>query len=143
MIDPLFTISSTSAEVCTMDSPLSGNAPGFTGEQKEYLSGFFSGAMQRAALPFVGLTSSGQFTDDASLSEQNLASANEPAVHGTPVSDLSREELWKFEQNPLDIWEKLISCADSNRAPDAEDIFRFKYHGLFYVAPAQDSFMLR
>lgn len=126
-----------------MDSPLSGNAPGFTGEQKEYLSGFFSGAMQRAALPFVGLTSSGQFTDDASLSEQNLASANEPAVHGTPVSDLSREELWKFEQNPLDIWEKLISCADSNRAPDAEDIFRFKYHGLFYVAPAQDSFMLR
>ena len=24
-----------------------------------------------------------------------------------------------------------------------EDVFRFKFHGLFYVAPAQDSFMLR
>lgn len=126
-----------------MDSPHAGNTHGFTGEQKEYLSGFFSGAMQRSALPFVGLTSSGRFTDNANLSEQNLAVANEPAVHGTPVSDLSREELWKFEQNPLDIWEQLISCADLNRAPDAEDIFRFKYHGLFYVAPAQDSFMLR
>ncbi len=126
-----------------MDSPLSGNTTNFTGEQKEYLSGFFSGAMQRSALPFIGLTSSGRFTDDANLSGENLAAANEPAVHGTHVSDLSREELWKFEQNPLDIWEKLISCADSNHAPDAEDIFRFKYHGLFYVAPAHDSFMLR
>ena len=27
--------------------------------------------------------------------------------------------------------------------PRADDIFRFKFHGLFYVAPAQDSFMLR
>ena len=30
-----------------------------------------------------------------------------------------------------------------NRAPAQDDLFRFKFHGLFYVAPAQDSFMLR
>ena len=29
------------------------------------------------------------------------------------------------------------------RLPAADDLFRFKFHGLFYVAPAQDSFMLR
>lgn len=126
-----------------MDFPFSETTVSFTGEQKEYLAGFFSGAMQRSSLPFVGLTSQGRFTNDADQSGVNLAAASEPSVHGTPVSDLSREELWKFEQNPLDIWEKLISCADANRAPDAEDIFRFKFHGLFYVAPAQDSFMLR
>ena len=34
-------------------------------------------------------------------------------------------------------------CRKENRAPAADDLFRFKFHGLFYVAPAQDSFMLR
>jgi ferredoxin-nitrite reductase len=56
---------------------------------------------------------------------------------------LCREELWKYEENPLDIWDKLVAHADENRTPATEDVFRFKFHGLFYVAPAQDSFMLR
>jgi ferredoxin-nitrite reductase len=62
---------------------------------------------------------------------------------GTPVSDLSKEECWKREENPLDIWDKLIAQANENRAPAPDDLFRFKFHGLFCVAPAQDSFMLR
>ncbi len=122
--------------------PQSGDTTHFTEKQKQYLAGFFSAAMQRGSQPFVGLTQSGQFTKDANSSAVNLA-ASEPTVHGTPVSDLCREELWKYEQNPLDIWEKLIAHAEMDCAPAAEDIFRFKYHGLFYVAPAQDSFMLR
>src|SRR5208282_2799198 len=67
----------------------------------------------------------------------------EETFHGTPLSELCREELWKYGQNPLDIWDKLLAHSDENRAPEAEDIFRFKFQGLFYVAPAQDSFMLR
>ncbi|HKB90559.1 MAG TPA: NirA family protein, partial [Opitutaceae bacterium] len=43
----------------------------------------------------------------------------------------------------LDIWEKLVAHADADQFPHEEDTFRFKYHGLFYVAPAQNSFMLR
>ncbi|MDE3202308.1 MAG: NirA family protein [Acidobacteriota bacterium] len=124
-----------------MDTPFTGDANNFTEEQKQYLAGFFSGATQRVSLPFVGLTQDGQFTHDAAMGKENLAV--EPSVHGTPVSDLCREELWKYEQNPLDIWDKLIAHADANNAPSNEDIFRFKYHGLFYVAPAQDSFMMR
>jgi ferredoxin-nitrite reductase len=116
---------------------------GFTTEQKEYLAGFFSGAMQRSTQPFVGLSPHGRFTGDASEGGTNLGAAAEPTVHGTPVSDLCREEMWKYDENPLDIWDKLVSCSESNHPPDAEDVFRFKYHGLFYVAPAQDSFMLR
>ena len=126
-----------------MGSHLLVDTNGFTSEQKEYLAGFFAGVAQRLQAPFVGMTAKGQFTDDRSSGAINLAAAQEPAVHGTPVSDLCREESWKFEENPLDIWDKLIAHAEESRAPGADDVFRFKYHGLFYVAPAQDSFMLR
>jgi ferredoxin-nitrite reductase len=126
-----------------MESLASDNPTAFSAVQKEYLLGFFAGATQRGAMPFVGHTASGLLTDDP-LS--GAANGKEPAgetFHGTPVSDLSREELWKHEQNPLDIWDKLLAHANDNRAPQAEDVFRFKFHGLFHVAPAQDSFMLR
>lgn len=126
-----------------MSSPLLGDTTNFTEEQKQFLAGLFSGAMQRVSKPFVGLTSTGQFTSGANSTTDNLAAEHEPTVHGTPISDLCREELWKHEQNPLDIWDKLIAHSDKNGAPAADDIFRFKYHGLFYVAPAQDSFMMR
>jgi ferredoxin-nitrite reductase len=126
-----------------MGSHLSVDTNGFTSEQKEYLAGFFAGVAQRKQMPFVGQTASGQLTNDPGSGVANLAAADEPAVHGTPLSDLSREEQWKFERNPLDLWDRLIAHAEENRAPSPEDVFRFKYHGLFYVAPAQDSFMLR
>ncbi len=126
-----------------MESFVSENSTAFSARQKEYLLGFFAGAMQRGVRPFVGHTDSGLLTDDPGSGFANRAEPVEETFHGTPVSDLSREELWKYEQNPLDIWEKLLVHAKEDRAPGAEDVFRFKFHGLFYVAPAQDSFMLR
>src|SRR6185312_12026542 len=115
----------------------------FTMEQKQYLQGFFAGVAQSRAVPFVGHTASGLITNDSSLGLRNEAAAEEELYFGTPVSDLCREERWKFEQNPLDVWDKLLEHANENKAPAVEDIFRFKFHGLFYVSPAQDSFMLR
>ena len=115
----------------------------FTVEQKEYLQGFFAGVAQRGA-PFVGHTPSGQITGDpASGLANQAAEAIEETYFGTPVSELCKEERWKREENPLDIWAKLIAHANENKAPAPDDLFRFKFHGLFYVAPAQDSFMLR
>jgi ferredoxin-nitrite reductase len=119
------------------------NSAGFTAEQKEYLLGFLAGAMQGGARPFVGLTPNGLLTSDPGSGVANRAEPAEETWFGTPVSELSREELWKHDQNPLDIWDKLIAHAEENRAPAPDDLFRFKFHGLFYVAPAQDSFMLR
>lgn len=114
----------------------------FTEEQKNYLQGFLAGAMQRA--PFAGHLPSGELTADRASGVANLAAAEqEPAVWGTPVSDLCAEEVWKYQRNPLDLWDELVAHAAANKAPNAEYRFRFKYHGLFYVAPAQDSFMLR
>jgi ferredoxin-nitrite reductase len=118
----------------------------FTEEQKEYLQGFFAGVMARTVSPFVGQLPSGKFTAQASPGIPNLATqpiAEEQTVFGTPISDLCQQEIWKLEQHGLDIWDKLLAHAEVNKFPDKADTFRFRYHGLFYVAPAQDAFMLR
>ena len=112
----------------------------FTPEQTRYLEGFFTAIGQHS--PFLAHTASGQITCDRSSGLPNAATATE-TFHGTPVEDLCREERWKHDENPPDVWEKLLAHANENRAPSPEDLFRFKFHGLFYVAPAQDSFMLR
>lgn len=107
----------------------------FDSEQKQYLEGFFIGANQR--LPFAGQNAAGQFTD-------NPTSAVEETVYGTPIDDLSKEELIKHEQNGLDVFDTIVADSEANRFPkDAGDLFRYKYYGLFHVTPAQDSFMLR
>src|SRR6185437_1366620 len=106
----------------------------FTDEQTRFLEDFFSALRNRAPMGHP-----------VAAADEGVAGAAEDAAmfHGTPVEDLCREELWKYEQNPLDLWDKLLGHAAADRAPAPDDLFRFKFHGLFYVAPAQDSFMLR
>jgi ferredoxin-nitrite reductase len=117
---------------------------GFTAEQKEYLQGFFSGIAQRGLLPFAGHTHSGVITNDRASAVVNVETEQpEEMWFGTPVSDLSKEERWKHEEDPFAIWEKLLQYANQNERPTDSDRFRIKYFGLFHVAPAEDSFMLR
>jgi len=106
----------------------------FTDEQTRFLEDFFSALRNRAPMGHP-----------VAAADEGVAGAAEDAAtfHGTPVEDLCREELWKYEQNPLDLWDKLLAHAAADRAPAPDDLFRFKFHGLFHVAPAQDSFMLR
>lgn len=115
----------------------------FTSEQKQYLQGFFAGVGQRTLVPFVSRTADGLITADPSTGLQNLAAPLEDMWHNTPLSDLAREERWKYEQDPLTIWDKLLQYSSHNQPPSEDDKFRLKYFGLFHVAPAQDSFMLR
>jgi ferredoxin-nitrite reductase len=128
-------------------APLDSPATGFSPEQKQYLEGFLAALAAQA--PFVGHTGAGQITaspngTDGAASGKNLAAPPaEDAVFGTPLSELCKPEKWKYDENPLDIWEKLVAHADADKFPDEADTFRFKFHGLFYVAPTQDSFMLR
>lgn len=109
----------------------------FTAEQKEYLQGFFAAA---ACRPFVGHFANGRITSDPASGLPNEAGE---AVFGTRVEDLCEQELWKHEQNGLDIWDTLVAHAEANRLPDKKNTFLFRFHGLFYVGPAQESFMLR
>ena len=108
----------------------------FTTQQKEYLLGFFGGLAQRGLIPFVGHTADGLITSDPASGPLNQAAETEPLWFNTTVSDLSREERWKLEQDPLSIWDKLLQYANQNQPPTEEDRFRIKYFGLFYVAPA-------
>ena len=118
----------------------------FTDEQKEYLQGFFAGLSARKLTPFVGILSDGRISAAPAPGLENQAvppARTEQTVFGTPISDLCEQEIWKLEQHGLDIWDKLLAHADENKFPDKADTFRFRYHGLFYVAPTQNSFMLR
>lgn len=120
---------------------------GFTPGQKEYLSGFMAGVTQRGFKPFVGRTAEGAITSDPVPGMLNEAAPVVPpaeeTVYGTPVSELSKPELWKLECHGLDIWDKLLAHAEEDRLPDEKDTFFFRNHGLFNVAPAQNSLMLR
>ena len=57
--------------------------------------------------------------------------------------DDSNEEEAKRAKNPLDLWDELVAHAEAGKYPKGTDVLLFKFHGLFYVAPAQDSFMCR
>ena len=53
------------------------------------------------------------------------------------------EEIAKGKKHPLDRWDDIGQHTAESRYPKGTDIFAFKYHGLFYVAPNQDSYMCR
>ena len=108
----------------------------FDSAQKQYLEGFFTGVNQRPGMPFLGQNAGGQFTDEPTESV-------EQTVHGTPIDELCKEETIKHERNGLDVWDQMFANAEANQFPEADDMFRYKFLGLFHVKPAQDSFMLR
>ena len=49
----------------------------------------------------------------------------------------------KRELHPLDAYGQIMENAAANKAPDKEDIFRFKWNGLFFLTPVKDAFMAR
>src|SRR5688572_12968606 len=97
-------------------------AEAFSLEQKQYLEGLFAGIRTRGTA----------FRD---------------AQPGAPVpeaqADLIFEERVKKELHPLDSYPLLLEHAEGNKAPERENIFRFKWHGLFHLAPNSDGFMAR
>lgn len=109
----------------------------FTAEQKEYLAGLLAGLAHRQLHEQASGSSP---PDSASASPQ---SATAPAIYGTPLADATKQELWKHEEHPLDSWDRVLAHAEAGKFPNEEDTFRFRYFGMFYVAPAQNSFMLR
>jgi len=130
-----------------MSTALSAPPPTATGEfnaeQKEYLSGFMAGIAQRGLFPYVGTTVEGLITGDPSGGGANQAAPAEETIHGFPLGDVTKQELWKHGENPLDSWDRVVAHAEQNKFPNEEDTFRLRYFGMFYVAPAQNSFMLR
>jgi ferredoxin-nitrite reductase len=107
----------------------------FTPEQKRYLEGLASGvALARAAAPPAT-------SGEAAGPEAAHRAAQDRAV--AAGGRLVDQEKWKRAEHPFDAYARLAREAAGGRAPPPEDNFRWRYHGLFYVAPAQTSFMAR
>lgn len=92
--------------------------------QREYLTGFFAGLAAR------GVT----FGD---------VTPPPAAVAAAAAEDLILEERIKRELHPLDAYNQIVENAAANKAPDKEDIFRFKWNGLFFLTPHKEAFMAR
>jgi ferredoxin-nitrite reductase len=56
---------------------------------------------------------------------------------------LADQEKFKREEHPFDAYSRLKEQALTNAPPTPADNFRWRYYGLFYVAPNQTSYMCR
>ena len=116
----------------------------FTLDQKRYLEGFTSGLqVGRAArglhlvpTPAAAPAESGPAGPDA----PHLAAQNCVLRDGKKLAD---QEKFKRELHPFDAYERLKDQAKSNAPPKPADNFRWRFFGLFHVAPAQNSYMCR
>ena len=100
------------------------NGESFTPEQANYLNGFFAGIAARGS----------RFSDAEAL----------PQVE-KPLSyeDLIFEERVKKELHPLDAYQQLVDHSVGNKAPEKDDLFRFKWNGLFFLTPNKEAYMAR
>jgi ferredoxin-nitrite reductase len=113
----------------------------FDDQQKQWLQGFVSGLEARkAADRLTGRATAapvGQAVGPDAL--QHAAQDRVVAAGGKLVA----EETAKRARHPFDRWDEVVGRAEAGQFPKGVDVFLTKYHGLFYVAPAQDSFMCR
>jgi ferredoxin-nitrite reductase len=97
--------------------------PPLGAEQKETPAGVFAGVAA------------------AGLTFKEVAKSPDPNAPEKPR--LIFEERIKKTEHPLDAFHRIVENAETNKAPDREDTFRFKWNGLFYLAPTKDAFMAR
>ncbi len=114
----------------------------FTPEQKRYLEGFMSGMQSARTARGLGPLG-GKATPSAAPSgpdrEHLEAQARTIAAGGKLVD----QEKWKAAEHPFDAYARFKQQAGAGLYPKPDDNFRWRYHGLFYVAPAQNSYMCR
>ncbi len=110
----------------------------FTTEQKRYLEGFTSG-IQIGRLKPTGAGAAAPAAPSGPDAEHLAAQARTEAG-GKKLAD---QEKWKREEHPFDAYAKLKAQAAKDEFPKPADNFRWRYYGLFYVSPAQDSYMAR
>jgi ferredoxin-nitrite reductase len=116
----------------------------FSPEQKRYLEGFVAGAqiakaarnVPGAAAPTPAIAAGDLAGPDAA----GLAAQNRVLASGRKLSD---PEKFKREQHPFDGYERLKAHSAKGEYPKPPDNFRWRFFGLFYVAPNQNSYMCR
>ena len=117
----------------------------FLPEQKRWLEGFASGAAAIRGLPGfsrgdAAAGTAGTAAEPSGPDAPALRAQDRFTADGKKLVD---QEKWKRAEHPLDAYERMREQALAGNPPKPEDNFRWRYHGLFYVAPAQTSYMCR
>ncbi|WP_298261501.1 NirA family protein, partial [Bradyrhizobium sp.] len=115
----------------------------FTDEQKRYLEGFTSGLqISRVGRGLGGgvVKSGAGASEPTGPDAAHIKAQDQILASGKKLAD---QEKFKREEHPFDAYPRLKQQALTNAPPSPADNFRWRYYGLFYVAPAQDAFMCR
>ncbi|QDU25742.1 Sulfite reductase [ferredoxin] [Anatilimnocola aggregata] len=122
---------------------------GFSPEQQQYLQGFYAGCeaiRSSNGLPTfaatLGISSGSAPADNCPADARSAHSAAQDQALAAGKK-LTPEEQAKRTKDPFQMWDEIAANASAGKFPKGTDIFLYKYHGLFFVAPAQDSFMCR
>ncbi|MGX9392963.1 NirA family protein [Nitrobacteraceae bacterium UC4446_H13] len=115
-------------------------AADFSDEQKRYLEGFMSGVSAGRLGRGGGAGTPAAEPEPTGPDAVHLKAQDRFLKDGKKLSD---PEKFKREQHPFDAYERLKAQAHDNAAPPPPDNFRWRYYGMFYVAPAQASYMCR
>lgn len=94
-------------------------------EQFHYLDGFLSGLKNRG------------------LSFADAEPEAGPFSRKEKKEKITNEERIKREKHPFDGLADLRTKARDNAAPEKDDVFRFKWNGLFWLAPVHEGYMCR
>jgi ferredoxin-nitrite reductase len=114
----------------------------FSDEQKRYLEGFAIGVQVMRGGRGLGGRGTAAKTDAEPIGPDaaHIKAQDKVLASGKKLAD---QEKFKREEHPFDAYERLKEQARTNAPPVPADNFRWRYYGLFYVAPAQDSYMCR
>jgi ferredoxin-nitrite reductase len=112
----------------------------FNDEQKRYLEGFAAGLQVLKSGRGLGGAPAKAGTEPSGPDAAHLRAQDMVVASGKKLAD---QEKVKREEHPFDAYQRLKQQALDNAPPSPADNFRWRYFGLFYVAPAQDSYMCR
>jgi ferredoxin-nitrite reductase len=113
----------------------------FTDEQKRYLEGFATGLQVSRVGRGLGVAAAANTSAEPVGPDAAHVKAQDTVIaSGKKLAD---QEKFKREEHPFDAYLRLKQQALTNSPPSPADNFRWRYYGLFYVAPAQDSYMCR
>jgi ferredoxin-nitrite reductase len=112
----------------------------FSNEQKRYLEGLAAGVQIMRSGRGLGSTVAKASAEPFGPDAAHLKAQDKVLAAGKKLAD---QEKFKREEHPFDAYPRLKQQAFTNSPPTPPDNFRWRYYGLFYVAPAQDSFMCR
>ncbi|MET4032963.1 ferredoxin-nitrite reductase [Bradyrhizobium sp. JR7.2] len=112
----------------------------FSDEQKRYLEGFTTGLQISRVGRGLGGSAGKANAEPTGPDAVHIKAQDKFIAAGKKLAD---QEKFKRDEHPFDAYPRLRQQALDNAPPSPADNFRWRYYGIFYVAPTQDSYMCR